>query len=124
MLRPEETRTSVAPQAGAEGPVCTITIQRHLEWTAVILRGELDLNSAGELAGAVKSELVEGRPVIVELVGLEFSDVEGVRALAQLVSEGERCAGGAGVELHGARGQVDRLFRALGHEQLLPETGS
>lgn len=84
-----------------------------------MLRGELDYSSARELLMAVRLELDEDRPVIVGLVGLDFIDVNGVRALAELVTQnGNRS--GPGVEIHGARGQVARMIEMLGYEELLP----
>ena len=68
---------------------------------------------------AVVEALDENRPVLIELVGLEFSDVDGIRTLADLARRGERCRGGVGIEVHGARGQVARLIQLLGLEDLL-----
>jgi anti-anti-sigma factor len=84
-----------------------------------VLRGELDRAAARDVTAAVRPELIDGRPVIVELAGLDFIDVQGVRALVRLVAQGERCRGRAGVEVHGARGQPARLIRLLGYEQTL-----
>ena len=81
-----------------------------------MLRGELDYSAAHELTRVVRAELIDARAVIVELLGLEFIDLHGARALAELVREGERCRGGAGVELHGARGQVARMMQMLGYD--------
>jgi anti-anti-sigma factor len=100
-------------------PVCTIRVEHHSDWVAVLLRGELDRHSAEELREAVTGALVEGKPVIVELAGLDFCDVSGARALAKLVSDGDRCIGRAGVEVHGARGQVARLIELLGLDDFL-----
>ena len=84
-----------------------------------MLRGELDFESADELAAAVCQELADLRPVIIELVGLDFTDVEGVRTIAKLAAAGERCRGRARVEVHGARGQPAELIRRLGYQTLL-----
>jgi anti-anti-sigma factor len=83
-----------------------------------MLRGELDRQSGAEVRAAVATELIEERSVLIELVGVEFSDVDGVRALADLVKRG-RSSGDAGVEVHGARGQVARLIRLLALDDLL-----
>jgi anti-anti-sigma factor len=109
----------VGAKDGEALPVCTVAVQRYTGWSAVMLRGELDRRSAAEVRSAVAEELTEDRPVIVELVGLDFSDVEGLRSLAELVRIGERCRGHAGVEVHGARGQVARLIELMGLEDLL-----
>ncbi len=105
------------PRSGL--PVCTIRIEDHSDWVAVLLRGELDRHSADELREAVAGALIDGKPVIVELAGLEFCDVAGVRALAGLVRDADRCRGRAGVEVHGARGQVARLIGLLGFDKFL-----
>ena len=76
------------------------------------MRGEPDRPSVAEIRAAVGTELGESRRVLIELVGLEFSDLDGVRALADLVRHGER-RGGA-VEVHGARDQVARLITLVG----------
>lgn len=122
------TTTPPAPVIGAvecgespatEGgtlPVCTISIRRYPDWSAVMLRGELDRKSAAEVLAAVAMELAEDRPVIIELVGLDFCDVEGLRTLADLARRSGRL--GARIELHGARGQVARLIELLGLEDL------
>ena len=100
-------------------PGCTIRVEHHSGWIAVLLRGELDRHSAEELREAVADALVEAKPVIVELAGLDFCDVAGVRALAELVRDADRCVGRAGVEVHGARGQVARLIELLGFDRFL-----
>lgn len=80
----------------------------------MMLRGELDRHSAAEVRAAVTTEFAENRSVIIELVGLEFCDVEGLRMLADLARQCESIRGGAAVELHGPRGQVARLIGVLG----------
>ena len=127
-----DTRLRTTPGAvdervmdGVALPVCTISIRRHEEWSAVVLRGELDRQSAGELRAIVASELAESRSVLVELVGLEFCDVDGLRTVLELVRLGDVCRGQAAVEVHGARGQVAGMIRQLGMEDALmpPESG-
>jgi anti-anti-sigma factor len=100
-------------------PVCTIRVEHHSDWIAVLLRGELDRGSAEELREAVTGVLIEGKPVIVELAGLDFCDVSGLRALTQLVGDADRFIGRAKVEVHGARGQVARLIELLGLDKFL-----
>ncbi len=126
MFHPSDTRSHTTPGAvdesvmdGAALPVCTITVRRHEDWSAVVLRGELDRQSAGELRAIVASELAESRAVLVELVGLEFCDVDGLRTLLALVRLGDRCRGQAAVEVHGARGQVAGMIRRIGMEDAL-----
>ncbi len=130
MFRLSDTRLRTTPAAvdesvmdGAALPVCTISIRRHEDWSAVVIRGELDRQSAGELRAIVASELAESRSVLIELVGLEFCDVDGLRTLLQLVRLGDRCRGQAAVEVHGARGQVAEMIRRIGMEAALMPSG-
>lgn len=69
----------------------------------MILRGELDRSSVAEVRAAVATELAESRRVLIELVGLEFSDLDGVRPLADLIRHGERRGGDGAIEMHGAK---------------------
>ncbi len=100
-------------------PVCTIRVEHHSDWIAVLLRGELDRLSAEELRAAVSDALLEAKPVIVELAGVDFCDVAGARALVEVVRDGDRCRGSVGVEVHGARGQVATLIKLLGFDAFL-----
>ena len=109
----------VAAGGALPASICTISIRRYPGWSAVILRGELDRPSVVEVRAVVATELAESRRVLIELVGLECSDVDGVRALADLVRHGARRGGDGAVEVHGARGQVARLITLSGLEQVL-----
>ena len=95
-------------QEDFEPPTCALRVQHKREWTAVILRGELDLFTTTELIYWVRIELAREKPVLVELAGLDFADLSGARALAGLGREYEA---EARVELHGARGQVRRMLQ-------------
>jgi anti-anti-sigma factor len=94
-------------------PTCTICIHRHPGWTAVLIRGELDLSAVDDLRRSVEAELRTETPVLIELAGLDFCDARGI---ALLVSLAEASARGrtSEVELHGARGQVRDLLRRAG----------
>ena len=82
-----------------------------------MLRGELNLHCADELRQRVGAELDRGGPIVIELAGLEFSDLDGVRALERLVREAERRE--VEVEVHGARGQVAEMIARAGLEAAL-----
>jgi anti-anti-sigma factor len=99
---------------------CTVATWRFVGWSAVMLRGELDLRASCEVRAAVDEELADSRPVIVELVGLEFSDPQGLRVLGDLGRQAESCRGTGSVEIHGARGQVARLAQMIGLGDVLP----
>jgi anti-anti-sigma factor len=108
--------------AAAGTPHCTICVQRRDGWTAVLLRGELDLAAVDQLTACVRTELGRRRPLLLELAGLEFCDAAGVRAIAELRDDGESCEPPGGVEIHGARGQVLGLMRAMGLlDRVVPE---
>jgi anti-anti-sigma factor len=131
MFRPPEMNTTAhttPPIAVAGGaieaealPVCTtsISIRRYSDWSAVMLRGELDRQSVAEIRATVAMELAEHRPVMIELVGVALSDVDGIRALAELVKSADGLSGGPAVEVHGAQGQVARLIQLLKLDDLL-----
>ena len=112
-----------APDRAAEDrpapPACGIRVLRHEDWSAILLRGELDLESQGRLVRELRAELRRGRPVIVELAGLDFTDVNGIRALQRMVAQAASLTPPVPIELHGARGQVADLIARLGLERLL-----
>ncbi len=56
----------------------------------IAVAGELDLNNAGLLAGQVRATLLQ-RPasILLDLNGLEFIDVAGVRTLYELHADAE-----------------------------------
>jgi anti-anti-sigma factor len=112
-----QTQSGAKPSTGAPAG-CTVAVWRYDGWSAVVLRGELDVHSAREVRAAVAEELADCRRVIVELVGLEFSDIKGLRTLGELAHKAESCRGGGSVELHGARDHVARLARMIGLEDV------
>jgi hypothetical protein len=88
----------------------------------LLIRGELDLASAGELMVRGSAELDRGKPLLVELAGLEFADAVGLRTVLALVTDGENRVPPVEVELHDPRGQVlgliSRLAAASGYRRL------
>jgi len=111
-----------APDRAAEDhsalPIFGIRVLRHEDWSAILLRGELDLASQGRSERALRAELRRGRPVIVELAGLDFTDVNGIRVLQKMVAHAAMLTPPVPIELHGARGQVADLILRLGLEPL------
>ena len=118
-LRPPSAQVRRRRRGSPQLPICTIRVQRHADWTAILLRGELDLDSGLRLERELRAELARGKPVIVELAGLDFTDVNGIRLLQELVAEGASSVSPAGIELHGARGQVADLITRLGLDGLV-----
>jgi anti-anti-sigma regulatory factor len=84
------------------------------------MRGDLDLSAQPLLERHLRAELRFGRSVIVELGGLEFTDVSGIRTLQKMIAHAASLTPPVPIELHGAHGQVARLMRRLGLEGELP----
>lgn len=84
--------------------------------------GELDLNSAARLAAAITEAATRDgqlRPrVVVDLVGLEFCDSTGLRALIGAVKEVE-VLGGRAVVAATPQGAVGRLLTLSGLGEFL-----
>lgn len=87
--------------------------------TVVRLVGELDLSNAAGVRDQL-ADLLEYRPsddVVLDLSGLSFLDLSGVRVLLEVrrvVAVGHR-----GLSLRGVRPNVEMLMRITGDEDLL-----
>ncbi len=117
--QPRDIPIGVVGAEALPASICTIAVRRYRDWSALILRGELDRPTVAEVRAVVETELAENRRVLIGLVGLDFSDVNGIRVFADLVRQGGSRGGERAVEVHGARGQVARLVRLLGLEDLI-----
>ncbi|MGH2923041.1 MAG: STAS domain-containing protein [Solirubrobacterales bacterium] len=102
-----------APEPRPAPPACGIRVVHHDDWSAILLRGRLDFDSARRVQDALDDELRRSLPVIIELAGLEYSDVSGVRALRRSVSRAALLRPPVPIEIHGARGQVADLLARL-----------
>lgn len=81
-----------------EGPVARIA-----------LRGELDVGTTGQLAAALQEIRSAGqRRVVVDLAGLDFVDVAGLRPLVAAIGDG------LAVKLRNPSPQAVRLLEASG----------
>jgi anti-sigma B factor antagonist len=82
----------------------------------VMVSGELDLYTEGELRAAVTAALVEGPPqkTIVDLSALQFLDSSGLRGL--LVCRDRARAAGSSFALAVVPGPVTRLLAVAGVE--------
>jgi anti-sigma B factor antagonist len=87
-------------------------VQRTTTETRLIIRGQLDINSAPALAAEI-DKIVATKPerVVVDLAALELIDSSGVAALVKLY-KGVRSVGGA-VSISGARDQPLAIFKLL-----------
>ena len=79
----------------------------------VRLRGEIDLACADLLEAVTHVELDGVSRVNIDLSGLEFADLAGLRAL--LAFRGRHVAGDREVTLSAAQPAVRRLFELAGH---------
>lgn len=77
------------------------------------LRGEIDLTSADLLDAVTHVELGDVTHVKIDLSGLHFADLAGLRAL--LAFRGRHTAGDRVVTLTEAQPAVRRLFELAGH---------
>jgi anti-sigma B factor antagonist len=85
--------------------------------TAVIVRGDVDLTTVGQLSQELQSVTEERRDVVIDLAGVTFIDSTGVRALV----EAYRAARQAGLALsvRGARHWVARVLEVTGVATML-----
>jgi anti-sigma B factor antagonist len=89
------------------------------EWrAAVVLRGEIDVAIAPELAAELRGHLDAGRRVIrVDVRGVEFIDSS---AIGELVRASERCRAEHGsLILTGASRRLRRVIALAGLDQVL-----
>lgn len=95
------TELRVRARRGADRRVLTIEVS-----------GELDIETAPEFEAATSRYLRTGlRRLVVDLTGLTFADVAGLRAIAALRARAGY--GGVTVVTSGARPQVRRLMAML-----------
>src|SRR3954452_20265538 len=64
-----------------EQPPFAIEIEQRAGRTILILSGELDLATVGELEDALTQRIEAGEDLVVDLRSLQFMDSSGVRAL-------------------------------------------
>lgn len=92
---------------------------RHGGFWRLALIGELDLATMGELARAVhRRAAIDGLPVVLDVSGLTFVDVSGVRAL---IDACELLTGaGHEVTVAGADAHLGRLLELTQADRRLP----
>lgn len=83
----------------------------------VAVAGDLDLGSAPALESALAELAPFGRPVVIELSGVEFIDSSGMRALLA-VNDMTLAAGGTPVTLAGGTPATKRLIELTGIDQV------
>ena len=89
--------------------VLTIRSRRRGSTPVLVLRGEIDLATAGSFASAVRAALVS-RParLIVDMSAVDFFGIAGYHAVAEMVGEVE--AFDCGFELRAPSAAVRRVF--------------
>lgn len=65
-------------------------VERQHGLTTVVLTGELDLASGGQLEEATQGLVAEGSVLVFDLQGLEFMDSTGIRILGRLKQEADK----------------------------------
>jgi anti-anti-sigma factor len=79
------------------------------------LSGEVDAMTLEPLATALGAAAAAGEPCVVDVAGLEFVDVAGMRAIARIA--GSR---GTGLALRGTRPSLRRYWALAGLDELAP----
>jgi anti-sigma B factor antagonist len=104
--------------AAADGPALAVSILARDEYRLARLEGEVDLATACALHFLLRAQLAAGPRLAVDVAGLAFTDVLGIRMLARAATQAADAGGW--VRLIGARPQFRRLLELLGEEWLLP----
>ena len=87
--------------------------------TVVVIRGNLDVDSAAVLTAALEQVLLEPAPrIVVDLSGIEFCDSTGLSAF--VVGHNRAVAGGGWLRLAGAGDFLGRLLDTVGLTPRLP----
>ena len=85
----------------------------------VVIRGNLDVDSAAVLTAALEQVLLEPAPrIVVDLSGIEFCDSTGLSAF--LVGNNRAVAAGGWLRLAAADGFLGRLLDTVGLTPRLP----
>jgi anti-sigma B factor antagonist len=96
----------------------TITTRRDGDTTVVVLSGELDMHSSGQLSSAIATVLDDSpREVAVDASGLSFTDSAGLRAL--LVARDDAEANDVVLRVVHVSEHLDRLLEITGLRAIL-----
>ena len=98
-----------------------VTVRRGIHGTTVVLAGELDVAADDDVRRVLQDVVRRGGPVVLDLTGLRFCDVPGMRALVAFSRDAAEH--GVRLEVRGAGGQVDRLLDLTGTRGVLPLAG-
>ena len=96
----------------------TITTRRDGDTAVVVLSGELDLHSSGDLTAAITRALDDTpREIGIDARGLSFADSAGLRALLLARSDAEER--GVALRLTHVSDPLDRLLEMTGLREIL-----
>jgi anti-sigma B factor antagonist len=102
-----------------EGGPFAVESGREGDTHVVRPRGALDLAAAEPLASELKRvEATDAEAILVDLTGVEFIDCSGIRVLVE--ADRRSRADGNRLRLLRGAGQVDRLMRVTGVDEILP----
>jgi anti-sigma B factor antagonist len=102
-------------------PVATLCLTMH-PFVVIHVEGELDIATAGKLQTALTTIAApDGTRVVVDLAGVSFIDVRGLRAL--LIGRRELARRHIGIVVRNPRPQARRLFDLAGNRDLLDDPG-
>jgi stage II sporulation protein AA (anti-sigma F factor antagonist) len=106
------------PAAGGAEAQLAISVLRREDHVLVRLKGELDLATICRLRFMLRAVLAEASRLAVDVTGLGFTDVLGIRTLREAGEQAARAGGW--VRIIGAGPQFRRLLDLLGAARVLP----
>lgn len=106
-----------SPQYIGGGAPLRVETSEDADRITIAAVGDLDRETTPRLAAAIRKALDSPvERVEIDLTGVHFMDSQGLRILLEA---NRRAAGTTDVAIVGASGQVERLIRATGLEQIL-----
>jgi anti-sigma B factor antagonist len=112
-------RTEAAMSISGAGATLYLTMH---PFVVIDVEGELDIATAGKLQTALTTiAAVDGTRIVVDLAGVSFIDVRGLRAL--LIGRRELARRHIGIVVRNPRPQARRLFDLAGNGDLLDDPG-
>ncbi|WP_269186604.1 STAS domain-containing protein [Modestobacter sp. VKM Ac-2983] len=106
------------------GPDRSEELVVSVDWVhaTIVLRGELDRDSAHHLTGAVEALTATGHPCwVIDTARVTWCDAGGLRGLAR--AHALAVDSGRELRLTGTPRCIDRLLRMSGLDQLIADTG-
>jgi anti-sigma B factor antagonist len=114
--RPDPPERSGIPYREERAPLFDMRVERAVSLTRVELLGEFDLSCADRFGDAV--DTVQSGRLVLDLRGLTFIDSAGLRMILRTWQRSRE--DGFALEIVGGRGQVAKVFRIAGLDDVLP----